>query len=53
MQAGAGARVAAARPAAPKIRIRNLHKYFTDLRAIEDVSIDIAEGTFFTIVGPS
>jgi len=46
----AGARVAAA-PA--KIRIRNLHKYFGGLKAIEDVSIEIAEGTFFTIVGPS
>jgi NitT/TauT family transport system ATP-binding protein len=49
-EAGAGARGAAARP---KIRIRNLHKYFGGLRAIEDVSIDIAEGNFFTIVGPS
>ena len=44
-------RVAAAAPA--KIRIRNLHKYFGDLRAIEDVSIEIPEGAFFTIVGPS
>jgi NitT/TauT family transport system ATP-binding protein len=52
-QAGAGARVAASPAARPKIRIRNLHKYFGDLRAIEDVSIEIAEGTFFTIVGPS
>ncbi len=45
----------AAQPAvAPaKIRIRNLHKHFGGLRAIEDVSIDIAEGTFFIIVGPS
>ena len=45
----------AARPAvAPaKIRIRSLHKHFGGLRAIEDVSIDIAEGTFFVIVGPS
>ena len=52
--AGVGARVAAAAPTArPKIRIRNLHKYFGGLKAIEDVSIDIAEGTFFTIVGPS
>jgi NitT/TauT family transport system ATP-binding protein len=45
---------AARQDAAPaKIRIRNLHKYFGGLRAIEDVSIDIAEGTFFIIVGPS
>ena len=39
--------------AAPKIRIRNLFKYFGPLRAIDDVSIEIAEGTFFVIVGPS
>jgi NitT/TauT family transport system ATP-binding protein len=37
----------------PKIRIRNLHKNFDGLKAIEDVSLDIAEGTFFVIVGPS
>jgi NitT/TauT family transport system ATP-binding protein len=42
---------AAAPPA--KIRIRSLHKHFGSLKAIEDVSIDIAEGTFFVIVGPS
>jgi NitT/TauT family transport system ATP-binding protein len=36
-----------------KIRIRNLHKHFGGLKAVEDVSLDIAEGTFFIIVGPS
>jgi len=51
-KAGAAAPVGA--PAARhKIRIRSLHKYFGGMKAIEDVSIDIAEGTFFTIVGPS
>lgn len=44
------ARAAATRP---KIRIRNLYKHFGSLRAIDDVSIEIAEGTFFVIVGPS
>jgi len=40
--------------AAPaKIRIRGLHKQFAGLKAIENVSIDIAEGNFFVIVGPS
>jgi NitT/TauT family transport system ATP-binding protein len=49
---GAGAaRAAPARRA--KIRIRNLSKYFGALCAIDDVSIEIAEGTFFVIVGPS
>ena len=43
----------ASAPAAAKIRIRNLYKHFGDLRAIDDVSIEIAEGQFFVIVGPS
>jgi NitT/TauT family transport system ATP-binding protein len=36
-----------------KIRIRHLIKRFRSLTAIEDVSLDIEEGTFFAIVGPS
>ena len=36
-----------------KIRIKNLIKRFRSLAAVDDVSIDIAEGTFFAIVGPS
>jgi NitT/TauT family transport system ATP-binding protein len=44
----------AARPQRPvKIRIRNLVKRFRSLVAVDDVSIDIEEGTFFAIVGPS
>jgi len=53
LSADARGRAAASAPARPKITIRNLHKYFGGLRAIEDVSIDIAEGSFFVIVGPS
>ena len=41
---------AAARPA---IRIRDLVKTFGGLVAIDNVSLDIASGEFFTIVGPS
>jgi NitT/TauT family transport system ATP-binding protein len=41
----------AARPV--KIRIENLTKRFRSLTAIDDVSLDIEEGTFFAIVGPS
>ena len=44
-------RVAARRPV--KIRIQHLIKRFRTLVAIDDVSIDIEEGTFFAIVGPS
>jgi NitT/TauT family transport system ATP-binding protein len=36
-----------------KIRIKHLIKRFRSLVAIDDVSIDIEEGTFFAIVGPS
>ncbi len=36
-----------------KIRIKHLIKRFQSLVAIDDVSIDIDEGTFFAIVGPS
>lgn len=37
----------------PKIQIRHLIKRFQSLIAIDDVSLDISEGTFFAIVGPS
>jgi len=37
----------------PKIRITHLVKRFRTLTAIDDVSLDIEEGTFFAIVGPS
>jgi NitT/TauT family transport system ATP-binding protein len=36
-----------------KIRIKHLIKRFQTLVAIDDVSLDIEEGTFFAIVGPS
>src|SRR3954468_18447808 len=44
-------RAATRRPV--KIIIRHLIKRFQSLVAIDDVSIDIEEGTFFAIVGPS
>jgi NitT/TauT family transport system ATP-binding protein len=40
-------------PERPAIRIRDLHKRFGDLTAIDGVSLDIAHGEFFMIVGPS
>ena len=39
--------------ASVKIRIGNLTKRFGPLVAIDDVSLDIPEGSFFMIVGPS
>jgi NitT/TauT family transport system ATP-binding protein len=45
---------AAASPTArPAIRIRDLHKRFGKLSAIDGVTLDIAQGEFFMIVGPS
>jgi len=40
-------------PARPAIRIRDLHKTFGELTAVDGVSVDIAHGEFFMIVGPS
>jgi len=40
-------------PARPAIRIRDLHKRFGGLIAVDGVSVDIAHGEFFMIVGPS
>ena len=36
-----------------KIQIKDLNKRFGEFSAIEDVTLDIEEGSFFTIVGPS
>ncbi len=44
---------AAAPERAAKIRIRNLTKMFGPITALDDISVDIADGTFFVIVGPS
>jgi NitT/TauT family transport system ATP-binding protein len=40
-------------PTRPAIRIRDLHKTFGELVAIDGVSVEIAHGEFFMIVGPS
>ncbi len=54
MESGPLTRPAAAgRARKTKIRIKHLIKRFRALVAIDDVSIDIEEGTFFAIVGPS
>jgi NitT/TauT family transport system ATP-binding protein len=48
-------KLASAEPLRPRtaIRIADLRKQFGELIAIDGVSVDIAQGEFFTIVGPS
>jgi NitT/TauT family transport system ATP-binding protein len=47
------AKLEAAEPLPPAIRIRDLYKRFGQLTAVDGVSFDIAHGEFFMIVGPS
>src|SRR3979409_438060 len=47
------AKLEAADPLPPAIRIRDLYKRFGQLTAVDGVSFDIAHGEFFMIVGPS
>ena len=35
------------------IRIQNISKHFGDVVAVDDISIDIASGEFFSLLGPS
>ncbi len=37
----------------PDIRLTNLRKTYGDVVAVDDVSLEIAEGEFFTMLGPS
>ena len=38
---------------APALSLQSISKCFGDLRAVDAVTLDIADGEFFTIVGPS
>jgi putative spermidine/putrescine transport system ATP-binding protein len=37
----------------PAVRFTNVSRYFGEVRAVEDVSLDILDGEFFTLLGPS
>jgi spermidine/putrescine transport system ATP-binding protein len=37
----------------PEIRLRSLTKRFGEVRAVDDVSLDIVAGEFFSLLGPS
>lgn len=38
---------------APIVRVQNLHKYFSDLHVLKEISFDIAPGEVVCIIGPS
>jgi ABC-type Fe3+/spermidine/putrescine transport system ATPase subunit len=35
------------------IQINNISKHFEDVKAVDDVSFEIKEGEFFSLLGPS
>jgi putative spermidine/putrescine transport system ATP-binding protein len=37
----------------PAVRFAHVSRHFGDVRAVDDVSLDIADGEFFTMLGPS
>ncbi len=45
--------VAAAETAFPRIRLRGLGKSFGQVRAVDHIDLDVADGEFFAVLGPS
>jgi len=37
----------------PAVRFTHVSRHFADVRAVDDVSLDIVDGEFFTMLGPS
>ena len=42
-----------AQPMSPAVRLVNVSRHFGSVRAVDDVTLDIAEGEFFAMLGPS
>jgi putative spermidine/putrescine transport system ATP-binding protein len=38
---------------APAIRLRGLSRHYGDVRAVDDLDLDVADGEFFSMLGPS
>ncbi len=54
MAAAAGDKAAPGGPAAPAaVSVRHVEMAYPELKAVDDVSFDLAEGAFLTILGPS
>ena len=37
----------------PLLSLKNINKYFGDFQALKDITIDIQQGEFLTLLGPS
>jgi len=48
-----GAAPATAQPMSPAVRFVNVSRRFGSVRAVDGVTLDIAEGEFFAMLGPS
>ena len=42
-----------AKPMSPAVRFVNCCRHFGSVRAVDGVTLDIAEGEFFAMLGPS
>jgi putative spermidine/putrescine transport system ATP-binding protein len=40
-------------PAIPAVRLKDVSRYFGEVRALDDISLDILDGEFFSMLGPS
>jgi putative spermidine/putrescine transport system ATP-binding protein len=40
-------------PSVPAVRFRAVSRFFGDVRAVDDLSFEIADGEFFSLLGPS
>src|SRR6478672_3143638 len=51
--ASAGSRNRLSQQAEPAVRLRGASKVYGDVRAVDDIDLDVGEGEFFSMLGPS